>query len=140
VLAVQPPAVAPEAAIGAFDHVVVLSDDAEASRDFYRDGLGLRLALDRDFEARGIRICFFRVGGMTVEVAGPRTPRAGGGNDRFGGICYQVGDVDAAQSRLAAAGFDVSETRTGHKPGTRVCTVRGEPCGVPTLLIQPAPR
>lgn len=127
------------AAVDAFDHVVVISDDPGAARSVYGDLLGLRLALDRDFEKRGIRICFFRIGGVTVEVAGPREPAAdAGATDRFGGIAYRVGNVDAARSRLVADGFDVSDTRPGHKPGTRVCSVRDGTCGVPTLLIEPA--
>jgi hypothetical protein len=60
-----------DAAIGALDHAVVASGDLGVSRAVYRDTLGLRLALDRDFEARGLRILFFRVGGVTVEVVGP---------------------------------------------------------------------
>ena len=89
-------------------------------------------------EARGLRMLFFRVGGATIEVVG----RIGAkpdrdARDRFGGLAWQVPDADAARERIAKAGFDVSEVRGGNKPGTRVCTVRGEPCGVPTLLIEP---
>jgi len=129
------------AAVDALDHVVVLSDEPAASARFYDETLGLRLALDREFPKRGVRLIFFRVAGVTVEVAGPIEPRCdGAGRDRFGGLCYRVRDVGALRARLDAAGFDVSEVRDGHKPGTRVCTVRGDPCGVPTLLLEPAPR
>jgi catechol 2,3-dioxygenase-like lactoylglutathione lyase family enzyme len=125
--------------VDALDHVVVLSPDVEASRQLYETGLGLRLALDRSFPERGVRLLFFRVGGTTIEIGGrldaePR-PEAG---DRFGGLAWRVGDVDAARQRLVADGFDVSPTRKGHKPGTRVCTVRSPVHGVPTLLIEPA--
>jgi catechol 2,3-dioxygenase-like lactoylglutathione lyase family enzyme len=138
-LPLLPASCATTAAVHALDHVVVISEDPGASRAIYADGLGLRLALDRDFEQRGIRICFFRVGGVTIEVAGPREPAAGAdGPDRFGGIAYRVADAEAARDRLIGDGFDVSETRPGHKPGTRVCTVRGGTCGVPTLLIEAA--
>ena len=41
---------------------------------------------------------------------------------------------------MAAAGLDVSEARNGFKPGTRVATLRSGTGGLPTLLIQPAPR
>jgi catechol 2,3-dioxygenase-like lactoylglutathione lyase family enzyme len=140
-LPLRPPDGAANAAVVAFDHVVVISDDSGASREIYADLLGLRLALDRDFEQRGIRICFFRVGGVTIEVAGPREARADtGAADRFGGIAYRVPDVDAVRARLVADGFDVSDTRPGHKPGTRVCSVRDGSCGVPTLLIEAATR
>jgi catechol 2,3-dioxygenase-like lactoylglutathione lyase family enzyme len=138
-LPLRPPEGEERAAIHALDHVVVISDDPGASRAIYGDLLGLRLALDRAFEKRGIRICFFRVGGVTIEVAGPLEVADGpGGADRFGGIAYRVGDIDAARARLVADGFDVSEARPGHKPGTRVCSVRDRTCGVPTLLIEPA--
>ena len=40
---------------------------------------------------------------------------------------------------MAAAGFDVSEVRTGRKPGTRVFTVRDAPGGTPTLMLAPSP-
>lgn len=137
----QPPDGGPDAAIHALDHVVVISDDPGASHAIYSGLLGLRLALDRDFEQRGIRICFFRVGGVTIEVAGPREAASdAGASDRFGGIAYRVRDLAAARRRLLADGFDVSSQRPGHKPGTRVCSVRDGPCGVPTLLIEAAKR
>lgn len=130
-----PPADA-AAAIDGIDHVVVMTTDAEGAIDLYRERLGLRLAFDRTFEQRGLRLLFFRIAGITVELAAPLGASAA--PDRFWGISYRVLDIDAARARLAAAGFDVSEIRAGHKPGTRVCTVRSETHGVATLLIQPA--
>jgi catechol 2,3-dioxygenase-like lactoylglutathione lyase family enzyme len=129
-----------QSVVSGMDHVVVMSADLAASGDLYGDGgLGLRLALDRRFEARGTRILFFRVGGVTVEVAGPidggPDPAA---PDRLWGIAWRVADVDAAVRRLADRGFDPSEVRAGHKPGTRVCTLRAGTAGVPTLLIEPS--
>ena len=136
------PATAPAAAVSALDHVVVASADLEASRSLYGAGLGLRLALDRSFEARRLRILFFRLGGVTVEVVGqlgePGAAPEPATRDRFGGLAWRVPDAEAARERLAAAGFDVSEVRPGAKSGTRVCTVRRETWGVPTLLISPA--
>jgi catechol 2,3-dioxygenase-like lactoylglutathione lyase family enzyme len=132
------PGCAPEAAVDALDHVVVQTLDPAAAIALYQDRLGLRLALDRTFPERGVRLLFFRIGGVTVEVAArldaPRDPEA---KDRLWGLAFQTRDVRAARERLAAAGVDVSETRRGNKPGTVVCTVRSEPTGVPTLLIGP---
>ena len=129
----------PPASVAALDHVVVTTPDLEGSRALYGERLGLRLALDRAFEARGLRMLFFRIAGVTVEVVGslaePPDPEA---PEAFGGLAYRVGDADAARARLAAADFDVSEVRQGFKPGTRVFTVRDGTCGVPTLLIEPA--
>lgn len=127
----------PESAIRGLDHVVVFSSDIEATRDLYAEGMGIRLALDRSFEKRGVRLIFFRIGGVTIEIAGrlgakPRSDAA----DRFGGLAWQAPELDATHSRLKADGFDISEIRDGHKPGTRVCTVRDPVHNVPTLLIE----
>jgi catechol 2,3-dioxygenase-like lactoylglutathione lyase family enzyme len=136
-----PPAGPPAAAVHGIDHVVVQTADAEATRALYAERLGLRLALDRSFPTWGARLIFFRVGRITVEVAAkldaaldPAAP------DRAWGISWRVGDADAARARLLEAGFDVSEVRSGRRPGTRVVSVRGEPCGVATLLLEPPPR
>ncbi len=138
----------PEQTVAALDHVVVSSGDLDAATRLYGERLGLRLALDRSFDARGIRIQFYRVGGTTVEVVGalPDTDRPEGGRrafdaeaDRFGGLAWEVEDVAAVHARLCAEGFDVSDLRVGHKPGTRVCTVRSRTHAVPTLLKGPDP-
>jgi catechol 2,3-dioxygenase-like lactoylglutathione lyase family enzyme len=128
------------AAVTGLDHVVVASPDLDGARHLYGELLGLRLALDRSFEARGLRMLFFRVGGVTLEVVGRLgVPADRGAPDRLDGLAWRTPDVDAARARLAAAEIEVSEVRPGFKPGTRVCTVRGGTCGVPTLLIGPDP-
>ena len=38
------------------------------------------------------------------------------------------------------AGIDVSEVRTGRKPGTRVMSVRSGTCGIHTLFLERTPR
>jgi len=127
------------AAVSGLDHAVIRTRDPEATRALYADGLGLRLALDRRFEAWGVRLLFFRVGALTVEVAAALDAGAGSdpGGDRLWGLSWRVGDADAARERLAAAGLDVSPVRAGRKPGTRVFGVRDAPAGVPTLMIEP---
>jgi catechol 2,3-dioxygenase-like lactoylglutathione lyase family enzyme len=140
-----PPLGAPEAAVHGIDHVVVQTADPEAVRALYGERLGLRLALDKSFPQWGARLLFFRVGHITVEIAarlpGAGEPEAGvgPGSDRAWGVSWRVRDADAARARLAEAGFDVSEVRTGRRPHTRVFTVRGEPCGVATLVLVPEP-
>jgi catechol 2,3-dioxygenase-like lactoylglutathione lyase family enzyme len=138
VMPVRAPAGDPQAAVDALDHVVVQTSDPEAAIALYQDRLGLRLALDRTFPERGVRLLFFRTGGVTVEVAARLdTPTDPDARDRLWGLALQAPDVRAARARLAATGLDVSEMRRGNKAGTAVCTVRGEPSGVPTLLIGP---
>lgn len=128
------------AAAAGFDHVVIQTSDGDAARDLYRDRLGIRLALDRSFEERGVRLLFFRVGGVTIELAARQAGSGERGSeaaDRLWGIAYRVPDVTAARARVHDSGFDVTETRKGNKPGTVVCTVRDRTHGVPTLLIGP---
>lgn len=137
------PAAAGGACVEALDHVVVMTPDPERALRHYGERLGLRLALDRSFEERGVRLLFFRTGGTTVEIGASLRPdgeMAGriGADDRLWGAAYRVADIEAAHARVEAAGIATTEFREGNKPGTRVFTVRGETHGVPTLFIGPA--
>ena len=122
------------------DHVVVSTGDPERAAALYGARLGLDMALDRSHPDWG-RLMFFRCGDLIVEVTHrPGKPADGGKlhRDKLRGICWRVADIDATHARLMAAGVDVSEIRTGRKPGTRVMTVRNGTCSVPTLLVQPS--
>jgi catechol 2,3-dioxygenase-like lactoylglutathione lyase family enzyme len=130
-----------EATVFALDHAVVRTPDAEAARALYGEALGLRLALDRRFEAWGVRLLFFRVGGVTIELAASLDADVAAGDgagDRLWGLSWRVRDADAARARLLAAGLDASEVRAGRKPGTRVLSVRSGTRGVPTLFVEPS--
>lgn len=123
------------------DHVVVATGDPERARRYFGEALGIRLALDRSFPERGLRLLFFRLGGITIEVAstlGERSPDPGG--DVFHGLAWRVSRIEAIHARLRDSGVAVSEIRAGHKPGTRVCSLREPVHGVPTLLIEHPPR
>lgn len=128
-------------AITAMDHVVVSTPDPERAAALYGARLGLDMALDRSHPDWG-RLMFFRCGDLIAEVthrpARPGDPPRDLRHDRLSGICWRVADIDATHARLTQAGVDVSDVRTGRKPGTRVMTVRGGTCGVPTLLVQPS--
>lgn len=125
------------AAVDGLDHVVVSTARAEATRRLYEEQLGLRLALGRSFPERGLRLLFFRVGGVTVEIAARLEEPQADVPDALWGLAFQVQNVTAAQRRLAGRGFDVSEVRRGQKKGTRVFTVRSGTSGVATLMIGP---
>ena len=124
--------------MGALDHVVVRSGDPEASRALYgEEGLGIRLALDREFPQWGARMLFFRLGGATIEVVSALEPEDSGppvDRDELWGLAFRVGDAQAAHARLADYGVAVSKVRDGRKPGTRVFTVK-EP-GPPILMLE----
>jgi catechol 2,3-dioxygenase-like lactoylglutathione lyase family enzyme len=121
---------APDAAL-ALDHVVIRSAAPAEAIALYRDGLGIRLALDRDFG--GARMLFFRIGGVTLEVV---EDSQAGGADVFYGAAYRVRDIHAAHARLLASGLGLSDVRSGNKPGTQVFTVRSGTAGVPTLILR----
>ncbi len=137
---VLPPATAifdESAAVYALDHVVVQTKDPEATKAFYGDALGIRLALDREAEQWGSRMLFFRIGGVTVECVGrldeEPDPEA---DDQLWGAAWRVPDIEAARRRMDEAGISVSGIRDGRKPGTRVFSVKDQSRGVPTLVIQ----
>lgn len=124
-------------AVTGLDHVVLHTGRPERAIALFGEALGLRLALDKAFPEWGARLQFFRLGGLTFEVASalPPTDDKASGHDRWGGLSYRTDDIDAAHARLVGEGFDVSPVRVGRKPGTRVLTVRAETAGVPTLFI-----
>jgi catechol 2,3-dioxygenase-like lactoylglutathione lyase family enzyme len=124
-----------DAPIIAMDHVVVATGDPERAAALYGARLGLDMALDRSHPDWG-RLMFFRCGDLIVEVTHRPGKAADASQDKLQGICWRVADIDATRARLSAAGVDVSEVRTGRKPGTRVMTVRNGTCGIPTLLVQ----
>ncbi|BCW87450.1 hypothetical protein sos41_05790 [Alphaproteobacteria bacterium SO-S41] len=138
---IQPDSEAPvspvtgEAAMTGLDHVVVTTPDPERAAALYGARLGLDMALDRTNPQWGSRLMFFRCGDLIVEVMHNLRDGVGNGPDRLWGITWRTADISAAQTRLKAAGLDVSELRAGRKPGTRVFSVRNGTCGVPTLII-----
>src|SRR4029077_2658897 len=122
-----------DAPITAMDHVVVSSADPERAAALYGARLGLDMALDRSHPDWG-RLMFFRCGDLIVEVV--HRPDANADKDKLWGLSWRVADIDATRARLASAGIDVSDVRTGRKPGTRVLTGRHGPCGIPTLPVR----
>jgi len=127
------------AAVCALDHLVVHTPNPERAVALYGARLGLDLRLDRTNEQWGARQLFFRCGETVFEVGAGLTAPFTDGPDRFGGLAWRVTDPNAAHARIAAAGFNVSQVRSGRKPGTYVFTVRDAPVGVPTLMLSAEP-
>jgi catechol 2,3-dioxygenase-like lactoylglutathione lyase family enzyme len=124
-----------EAPMTAMDHVVVSTADPERAAALYGARLGLDMALDRSHPDWG-RLMFFRCGDLIVEVVQRPQANMDQAQDKLWGLSWRVADIEATQARLASAGVDVSDARTGRKPGTRVLTVRNGTCGIPTLLVE----
>jgi catechol 2,3-dioxygenase-like lactoylglutathione lyase family enzyme len=124
-----------EAPITAMDHIVVSTGDPERAAALYGARLGLDMALDRSHPDWG-RLMFFRCGDLIVEIVYRPGSAVDPAHDRLYGMSWRVDNADATRARLASAGIDVSDVRTGRKPGTRVLTVRSGTCGIPTLLVE----
>jgi len=125
------------ASIAALDHVVISTADPERAAALYGARLGLDMALDRSHPDWG-RLMFFRCGDLIVEVVHRpgKDAAADNAHDKLRGLSWRVADIDATRARLVAAGVDVSEVRTGRKPGTRVLSVQDGTCGIRTLLLE----
>ncbi|MBU3069818.1 hypothetical protein KOI40_08295 [Aestuariicella sp. G3-2] len=122
--------------ISRVDHLVIYTHSADDTiRLFGSDGLGIRLALDKNVPEWGGRMLFFRVGKLTLEVIEPTKPFEG--TDYFWGIAYQADDINIVHQRLSKAGVKLSDLRKGRKEGSLVASVKSHQLGIPTLLIQP---
>jgi catechol 2,3-dioxygenase-like lactoylglutathione lyase family enzyme len=123
------------ASITAMDHVVVATADPERAAALYGARLGLDMALDRSHPDWG-QLMFFRCGDLIVEVVHRPGKDTDAARDRLWGLSWRIADADVTRARLLSEGVEVSEVRTGRKPGTRVLTVRSGTCGIPTLLVE----
>lgn len=123
------------AVVSSLDHVVVSTKNPDRAAAIYGARLGLDLRLDRSNPDWGQRLMFFRCGDLVVEIAANLKDGVSDAPDGFYGLSWRVPDIRAARERLAAAGLNVSDVRTGRRRGTEVFTVRDAPGGVPTLVI-----
>jgi len=128
------------APVAKLDHVVVHTANVDRALAVWGAKLGLDLRLDRENPQWGARQLFFKAGDAVVEFGASLKEPASDKPERFGGLAWRVDEPEAAQARMAAAGFEVSEVRTGRKPGTKVFTVRNAPAGVPTLMLSAEPQ
>jgi catechol 2,3-dioxygenase-like lactoylglutathione lyase family enzyme len=126
-------------AVQALDHVVINTPNPDRAVALYGARLGLDFRLDRTNPQWGSRLMFFRCGGAVVEIGSRLGGEASDGPDKLSGLAWRVTDPDAVQARLAKAGFDVSEVRTGRKPGTKIFTVRSGVPGAPTVMLSAEP-
>jgi len=125
-----------DGAVTGLDHVVIRTTHPNRAAALYGARLGLDMRLDRTEPKWGARLMFFRCGDLIVEVVHNLNEEASAAPDKLWGLSWRVADADAAHARLKVAGFDLSEIRTGRKPGTRVFTVRNNTLGVPTLMVE----
>lgn len=125
--------------VHALDHVVINTPNPDRALALYGARLGLDFRLERSNPDWGSRLLFFRCGDSVVEIGASLKEPMSDAPDRLSGLAWRVADPQAAQARLAASGFDVSEVRKGRKPGTAVFTVRSGVAGAPSLIISADP-
>jgi catechol 2,3-dioxygenase-like lactoylglutathione lyase family enzyme len=129
----QPPPV--ESAI-AIDHIVVHTIDPEAAIATWHDQMGMRLALDREFPERHLRLLFFRSGGITLEYASP-LPAAADRTGEDASTASAIASPISPRGAAAPRGGRRRERAPSHmRPGATVATGRSGTEGVPTLLLQ----
>lgn len=121
--------------ISSLDHVVINTANPDRATALYGARLGLRLALDRSNPDWDMRLMFFRIGGLTVELAHKLTGGIGNQPDKLWGLSWKVQDLEACHSRLIAANLTVTSIRPGRRTGTRVFSIRDRTMNVPTLII-----
>ena len=126
------------AIVSGLDHVVINTANPERAVAFYGARLGLRLALDRSNPDWDMRLMFFRIGGITIELAHKISTGVGNQPDKLWGLSWTVPDIEAAHARLTQAKFSLSEIRSGRRAGTRVFTVKDGTLNVPTLVLSAA--
>jgi catechol 2,3-dioxygenase-like lactoylglutathione lyase family enzyme len=126
-----------DAVVSGLDHVVIRSPNPERAVALYAGRLGLSLRLDRSEPSWGARLLFFRCGDLIIEVAHDLKGGVSDEPDRLWGLSWRVPDAARAHARMTSAGVEVSQVRTGRRPGTQIFTVRSHTAGVPTIVIGP---
>src|SRR4051812_38924353 len=94
-------------------HTMIRVTDLERSKRFYTAGLGFTLERERRYEDGRFTLAFLRAPGDPGD--GPMlelthnwdTSQYERGN-AYGHVAYQVASIEAVQSRLRAAGYDLS--------------------------------
>ncbi len=119
--------------ISKFNQIIIYSPDVEYIRNLFTEKLGIRLALDKvfNFGEKDIRMMFFRIGGVTLEVIeNPDSESLS-----YGGVGWHSDNISKCHKRLIDSNFELSEIRKGRKPGTVVATIRNAPLKMPTIII-----
>ena len=119
--------------ISKFNQIIIYTPDVEYLRNLFTEKLGIRLALDKifNFGEKDIRMMFFRIGGVTLEVIENPDSKS----LSYGGVGWHSENISKCHKRLIDSNFELSEIRKGRKPGTVVATVRNAPLKMPTIII-----
>lgn len=123
--------------IQSLDHLVIDTPNVDRTLATYGTRLGFRLALERNAPQWGVHFLFFRIGGITFEVVHRlNVDHDTSQPDKSFGFSWASNNLEQTRDRLVSSGRDVSEIRTGRRPGSRVFTLRNKTCGIPTIIIE----
>ena len=119
--------------ISKFNQIIIYTPDVEYLRNLFTEKLGIRLALDKifNFGEKDIRMMFFRIGDVTLEVIENPDSKS----LSYGGVGWHSENISKCHKRLIDSNFELSEIRKGRKPGTVVATIRNAPLKMPTIII-----
>ena len=119
--------------ISKFNQIIIYTPDVEYLRNLFTEKLGIRLALDKifNFGEKDIRMMFFRIGSVTLEVIENPDSKS----LSYGGVGWHSENIYKCHKRLIDSNFELSEIRKGRKPGTVVATIRNAPLKMPTIII-----
>ena len=136
---IKAPQLAPAAGseLIAVDHLVFNAAVRDSAVALFGATLGMDFRLEQSIHEE-IHQLFFRAPAMVVEVVvGRGDPGSATSTSAttLWGIAWRSTDIELTHRRLVAADVEVSEMRTGRKPGTRVFSVRDRALGLPTLVI-----
>jgi methylmalonyl-CoA/ethylmalonyl-CoA epimerase len=130
----------------AINHVGIAVRSLEASRDFYQRTLGAELEAIEEVPSQKVRVAFFRVGQMRLELLEPTaadSPIASFIEKRGEGlhhIAYTIDDIESRLAELKASGVRlIDETPRSGAHHTRIAFLHPKSsCGVLTELCEPA--
>jgi len=117
------------------NQVVVYASEMESLKELFESKLGVRLALDKEFDfGQGkIRMMFFRIGDVTIEIVEDMKIN----KNSYSGIGWHCDSIILNHKRFSERGFNISPIRKGRKEGTLVSTIKDAPLSVPTIIIGP---
>ena len=104
------------------DHVVLMTPALPRTIGALTD-LGLDLRRERD--AGAFRQAFFKLGGVILEVVGPREP--GEGSSHLWGLTFCVENLEAT---AAFFGDRIGRVKDAVQPGRQITTLRGRDIGI----------
>ncbi len=111
------------------DHIHLIADDVEATRQWYVRVLGAKVTFEGMF--RGSRVYYLDIAGTTFVVFGrleqeralvPGTVAAKAGVDHFG---FSVEDLDQTLTELRGLGVHILEGPVVVRPGLRIAYIEG---------------